>query len=173
MEMQCPNCHYREARRYVRCRRCSAVYAPKDVEEYSRLTYLRDRVRLWESNGTVNSATADLLLGGVESELMPLAERMRLVAAPAPTPAPAPPPRPAEAPGPPPWKERPSLQVWQPAAGEEALPTTPTQPLLPWTWSDLWGALLSERTLTALIYLGAVMLVAAAVSLVVLRWNTF
>lgn len=166
MRMRCPNCNYGEERLSVRCDRCSAVYSPKDVEEYWRLTHLRDQLRAWWRERAIRSATASRLVGNVEVQLTALEEKMGLAAAPAAAPSPMP----AAAAQPP---ERPPVQFLEPAVREQTPPPAPPQPLLPWSWSDLWGALLSERTLTALIYLGAFMLVAAAVSLVTLRWSAF
>jgi hypothetical protein len=49
----------------------------------------------------------------------------------------------------------------------------PPPPRRPLTWDRVWETLLSERTLRAILFLGATLLFAAAVSLVIWNWETF
>jgi hypothetical protein len=44
---------------------------------------------------------------------------------------------------------------------------------IPWTWDRVWESLLSERTLQAILFLGAMLLFASGVSWVAWNWGTF
>ncbi|MCP4426834.1 MAG: DUF2157 domain-containing protein, partial [Chloroflexi bacterium] len=55
-------------------------------------------------------------------------------------------------------------------------PTKPKKekpPRQPWTWDRFWETLLSERTLQAILFLGALLIFAAGVSWVAWNWGTF
>jgi hypothetical protein len=52
-----------------------------------------------------------------------------------------------------------------------AAPSVP--PRQPWSWDRFWESLLSERTLQAILFLGAMLLFAAGLSWVAWNWDTF
>lgn len=74
-------------------------------------------------------------------------------------------PRPASAP-----KKRTTTSQTKTKA-PETLPKR--QPRRPWTWDRVWETLLSERTLQAILFLGAILLFASAISWVAWNWETF
>lgn len=61
--------------------------------------------------------------------------------------------------------------VPQPASSPP--PAPPPPPHRPWTWDRFWETLLSERTVYAMLFLGVTLLVAAVISWVVWKWDTF
>ncbi len=58
-------------------------------------------------------------------------------------------------------------------ARPEKPPRPPRPPRPPLTWDRVWETLLSERTLRVILFLGAALIFAAAVSLVVWNWQAF
>lgn len=71
-----------------------------------------------------------------------------------------------------PSRRRPAAPAVQAAA--PARPARPPRPPRePLTWERISATLLSERTLNAILFLGCILLFAAAVSLVVWNWETF
>jgi hypothetical protein len=67
----------------------------------------------------------------------------------------------------------PTLASTPPARPEPAPAPPPRPPRPPLTWDRVWETLLSERTLKAILFVGAALLFAAAVSLVVWNWEAF
>lgn len=59
------------------------------------------------------------------------------------------------------------------AALPAASPGPPSPPRQPWSWDRFWESLLSERTLQAIFFLGAMLLFAAGLSWVAWNWETF
>ena len=57
--------------------------------------------------------------------------------------------------------------------GPKAAPTPKPAHTIPWTWDRLWETLLSEKTLQVILFLGAMLVVAASVSWVAWNWDTF
>jgi hypothetical protein len=84
-----------------------------------------------------------------QSELVGAVESLEGRAAPRPVPPPAP----------------------RPGPEKPARPPRPPRP--PLTWDRVWETLLSERTLRALLFLGAALIFAAALSLVIWNWQAF
>lgn len=86
-------------------------------------------------------------------------------------------------------RERPSIQpTWTKTTNEKTrisgtgtvtveaddIPAQPSRPpRRPWTWERFWESLLSERTLKAILFLGALLLFAATVSWIASNWNNF
>ncbi|MCB0032068.1 MAG: hypothetical protein KDE28_29360, partial [Anaerolineales bacterium] len=67
------------------------------------------------------------------------------------------------------------LRPAQPKAAPVPNPAPVPKPAntVPWTWDRLWETLLSERTLQAILFLGALLVVAAGISWVAWNWETF
>lgn len=183
--MQCPRCAYQNQATTVQCPRCRGTYPHAELEEIGHLRYTHDRLDHWWTDGTLPARLAQHLIALIDAEtralqqrLAPAAPAAQIVAGPVPDDlatalvtevarhpvsahgaALAAPPATATVP----LVARPPAGS-QPAPARAAQPAKPAKPPRPaFSWRQVGVYLLSERTLNALLGLGAFLILAAAV----------
>ncbi|MCB8942802.1 MAG: hypothetical protein H6658_03390 [Ardenticatenaceae bacterium] len=117
------------------------------MQQWDKLDFVRKTIEKLHSLGHLSPTHYELALAEITAQLLEIEYQSGI--RPHPTPSPlAPPPSPLP-----------------------PRPSAPPRP--PWTWERFWDSLLSERTLKAILFLGALLLFASAVSWVASNWNTF
>jgi hypothetical protein len=178
----CPRCGREELPERVTCPGCRSTFDARALEALDRLDYVVERVEGWRDEGVLPAAVAGPVLerAGQEMELLqrtlgllppaveapsaaPLEGEASLPEAtppPARTPEAVPAPTPEAAPASGPTQEGARTEV-SPPAGAPARP--------PFSWSSLGTSLLSERTLHALLGLGAFLILSSGAVISVLN----
>jgi hypothetical protein len=125
----------------------------KLLAEWEEKRFILERLAQLHSAGDMSSPGFELESRALEAELLELEYRAGLRQRP-----------------PPPEKSRTRPHPAKlPAAG----PAPASPPREPWSWDRFWESLLSERTLQAIFFLGAMLLFAAGLSWVAWNWETF
>ncbi len=171
--MRCPACGH-ERTSDLRCTACGSTFAQEALEQYERLTFLLKELSAWTRAGLIDETRRAAIAQRYLNSVKELEAILRPAAAPQPqapaTPAEAAPPAAVFAPR----QQEPgqAVDILAPAVARQPVaPPAPPRPRL--TWEILWRALLSERLLEALLYLGAVLILAAAGTLVYFNWGRF
>jgi len=138
--MKCPSCSYETSLEAMRCPQCTSVFDRRALEEYTHLGYIESKLQAWEERGRLTTASAQAVSRLAAQERERLAGELGLrpaaeVAAP-----PTAVPRRAE--------EPPRPEPYGPAPPAEPVPLMP-----PW---------LTEQAPNLLLYLGAFLVVMAA-----------
>ncbi|MBI4497027.1 MAG: hypothetical protein HY689_03890 [Chloroflexi bacterium] len=189
--MRCPRCDYHSPFEHVRCPQCQTMYEATLLEELTHLGYLHGRLEEWRARGVLPAAAADeaLRLTAEETAALELALGLRGAASPAPAPvevlalsvegtlwsvAPSPAVTPvpqaaaSDVPAPPILESPPPPDGSLAPAPEtdRGAPGTPEREPLAgpaFSWRQVGTYLLSERTLNALLGLGAFFILASGV----------
>ncbi len=175
--MQCPACGHEGTAPALRCSSCGNTFPRKALEEYDRLNFLLSELSVWARDGLITESQLQQFARRYETDLQELEDllgvRAPAVPAAAPSLAPPLPVPPAAVPA-----EAEVREEAPPLAAARAAPPAPPPPPPPIprpriSWEDLWRALLSERSLEALLYVGAFLIVAAAGTFVAFNWGRF
>lgn len=118
--------------------------------ELKEAKHITEQVGYFAREGFLSKKSRDYLLSQYNAQIQKLEEQLGL--------------RPIETKGPV------ALEAEAPLS-QKARPSKPTRQ--PWSWDRVWESLLSERTLQAILFLGAMLLFAAGVSWVAWNWGTF
>ena len=131
------------------------------MQEWDKLDYLRQTLQKLYKMGQMASEHYKLALAQLEADIIEIEYKAGM--------------REWPAPQPPPVVEQatPSPTAVVTLAPDEIPQQPPRPPRPPWTWERFWDSLLSERTLKAILFLGALLLFASAISWVASNWSKF
>ena len=133
------------------------------MQQWDNLDFAYQTLKTLHGNGQIETANYQLALAELEPLILDIEYKagMRPWPTPEPTPAPV---APQES------RKQTAAIILEP---DNIPQQSPRPPRTPWTWERFWDSLLSERTLKAILFLGALLLFASAVSWVASNWNDF
>lgn len=188
--MQCPACGHERSAPLLRCSNCGRTFPREPLEQSDRIRFVLRELDEWRRLGLIPATTFQRLEQRYLNRLRELEDALGPAAAPAAIPelAVAPP---AVEPVPVSLPE--AVPLVGPAG--EPIPTTAVAPIVPEpiapgagpaaapaplhiprpqiSWEMMWRALLSPRSLEALLYVGAFLIVVAAGTFVLFNWGRF
>jgi hypothetical protein len=153
--MRCPACGHERASG-TRCGACGRTFTPDLLEQYDRLHFLLDEAQGWAATGLIDEAQQAAIIARYQVRLRELEAHLRQSAAPPPGVAAA------------------TAPAASPAGfGTARIGPRPATARVRLNWETLWRALLSDRLPETLLYVGAMLILAAAGTLVYFNWGRF
>ncbi len=182
--MECLKCGHKSEAITIRCTACGASFPRAAFDQLTRIRAVLEEADRWARDGLITEQTLRLVTERYRSQKEHLEEELGL-RLPVPTVESSPEIPPETAPreqGVGEALRRPPTPV--PAMEETAAPSPPLVPARrpagegpvpapPITWEGIWKALLSERALDLMLYLGAFLFVVSTAVLVLRYWTTF